>query len=314
MAAEKEDVGVVVICPNCKVRLKVADEKIAPEGTRFKCPKCSTVLLVKRPVPRVRPLNQSTVLASHEDPSVLEKLKTVLTADGYKVITASDGIAAMVNATKELPFLAVLGVSIPKIYGFEVCKRLKSRSETREMKVILIASIYDQNKYRRQPESYHGADSHIEGHEIETLLIGKIDALKGIPERTPAPSPEAGNPFQEAARTREMPGAGAGDRTTAEKEKPGQPLGQPQPSGANEMVEKANRLARTILSDIYLYSKAKVDEAIKKDTFHSTFAPELREGLKLYENRVSAEVRSTGDFYNEAVNNFIEKRRKELNQ
>jgi len=296
---------VVVICPKCKVKLKVADEKIASEGTRFKCPKCSTVLLVRRPVPKVRPLDQSTVLASHEDPSVLERLKTVLTAEGYRVITASDGIAALVNATKELPFLAVLGVSIPKIYGFEVCKRLKGRAETREMKIILIASIYDQNKYRRQPESFHGADGHIEGHEIETLLIGKINDLKGIPERTPAPSPEAGKPFQEAAKNREMPEAG---------EKPGQPLGQPQPSGPDEMVEKAKRLARTILADIYLYSKAKVDAAIKKDTFHSTFAAELREGLKLYEHRVSVEVRSTGDFYNEAVNNFIEKRRKELDQ
>jgi predicted Zn finger-like uncharacterized protein len=318
VAAEKEDVGVVVICPKCKVKLKVADEKIASEGTRFKCPKCSTVLLVRRPVPKVRPLDQSTVLVSHEDPSVLERLKTVLTDDGYRVITASDGISALVNATKELPFLAVLGVSIPKIYGFEVCKRLKGRPETKEMKIILIASIYDQNKYRRQPESFHGADSHIEGHEIETLLIGKINALKGIPERTQAPSPEAGKPFQEAAKTREMPEAGekpgASNGITTEKEKPVQTPGQPQFSVANEPVEKAKRLARTILADIYLYSKAKVDGAIKKDAFQSTFAAELREGLKLYENRVSAEIRSTGDFYNEAVNNFIEKRKKELGQ
>lgn len=306
----------VVICPKCKVKLKVADEKIAPEGTRFKCPKCSTVLLVKRPVPRVRPLDQNTVLVSHEDPSVLEKLKTVLTTDGYKVFTVSDGIAALVNATKELPFLAVLGVSIPKIYGFEVCRRLKSRPETRDMKVILIASIYDQNKYRRQPESFHGADSYIEDYEIETLLIEKINVLKGVPERSPAPSPEAEKPFEEAAKTREMPEAWEKpqDRTAAEGERSIRPLGQPQPSGKNELVEKAKRLARIILSDIYLYSKAKVDEAIKKDTFHSTFASELKEGLKLYEARVSAEVKGIGDFYNEAINNFIEKKRKELNQ
>jgi len=301
---------VVVICPKCKVKLKVADEKIAPEGTRFKCPKCSTVLLVKRPVPRVRPLDQNTVLVSHEDPSVLEKLKTVLTADGYKVIIVSDGIAAMVKATKELPFLAVLGVSIPKIYGFEVCRRLKSRTETKEMKVILIASIYNQNKYRRQPESFHGADSYIEDYEIETLLIKKINALKGVPEKTPAPSPEAEKPFEETAKTGEKPE----ERTAAAEERPVRPLGQPQPSEAGELAEKAKRLARTILSDIYLYSKAKVDDAIRKDTFHSAFASELREGLKLYEARVSAEVRSTGDFFNEAVNNFIEKRRKELGQ
>jgi predicted Zn finger-like uncharacterized protein len=306
---------VVVICPNCKVKLKVADEKIAPEGTRFKCPKCSTVLLVRKPVARVRPLNQNTVLASHEDPSVVERVRATLTAHGYKVLTAPDGIAAMVNATKELPFLAVLGVSIPKIYGFEVCRRLKSRAETREIKVILIGSTYDQNKYRRQPASFHGADGYIEDHEIETLLIGKIDALKELPKGTQAPSSAAEKPLEEAAKKTAMPQAGEdlAGRIAAEK-KQDLPLGQPQLLGAGDVVEKAKRLARTILSDIYLYGKAKVDEAVRNNTFRSTFAPELREGLKLYEHRVSAGVRASGDFFNEAVNNFIEKRRKEIGQ
>lgn len=300
----------VVICPKCKVKLKVADEKIAAEGTRFKCPKCSTVLLVRRPVPRVKPLDQGTVLASHEDPSVLERIKTVLTADGYRVITASDGIEAMVNATKELPFLTVLGVSIPKIYGFEVCRRLKSRAETREMKVILIASIYDQNKYRRQPESFHGADSYLEAHEIETLLIERVHALKEIPKSAPAPSPEAKKPLEETPKAGGMPEGGA----PAGEESPPQPFAQAPRSEENALVEKARRLARTILSDIYLYSKAKVDEAIRQDKFHSTFAAQLKEGLKLYETRVSAEVKRMGDFYKEAIDNFIEKKKNELNQ
>jgi hypothetical protein len=77
-------------------------------------------------------------------------------------------------------------------------------------------------------------------------------------------------------------------------------------------VERARRLARTIIADIYLYSKAKVDDAIKKDSFHKTFASELKEGFKLYENRVPAEIRGIGDFFNEAINNFIEKRKGEI--
>ncbi|KKK88694.1 hypothetical protein LCGC14_2740560, partial [marine sediment metagenome] len=39
----------VVGCPKCKVQLKVADEKIKPEGLKIKCPKCSTVLMVRKP-------------------------------------------------------------------------------------------------------------------------------------------------------------------------------------------------------------------------------------------------------------------------
>lgn len=41
--------GMIKECPQCKTRLKIGDEKIKPEGTRFKCPKCNTTFLVKRP-------------------------------------------------------------------------------------------------------------------------------------------------------------------------------------------------------------------------------------------------------------------------
>ena len=39
----------VVVCPKCKTRLKVDEGKIKAEGSRFRCPKCRTVLLVKKP-------------------------------------------------------------------------------------------------------------------------------------------------------------------------------------------------------------------------------------------------------------------------
>lgn len=300
----------VVICPKCKVRLKVADEKIAHEGTRFKCPKCSTVLLVKRPVSRVKPLDKGRVLVAHEVQSIRERVKSVLTAQGYIVITAVDGIEAMVTATKELPCLAILGVSIPKIYGFEVAKRLKSRPETKDIKIILLASAYDIKRYRREPESLHSADDYIEEHMIESSLIEKINALKGITEREPVVTPrDVKKTFEETVVKKSV-----AEKTTIVEEMPQQPFTKSLLVEMKEPVEKARRLARTILSDIYLYNKAKVDDSIKNNTFHKTFASELKEGLKLYEHRVPAEIRELGDFFNEATNNFIEKRKREFAQ
>jgi len=300
---------VVVICPKCKVRLKVADEKIAPEGTRFKCPKCSTVLLVKRPAVRLRPLDKLKILVAHEEPSIMEKITALLTTNGYKVISAKDGIEAMVHATKEMPFLAVLGVSIPKIYGFEVCKRLKGRPETKDMKIILIPSVYDMTRYRREPESLHDADDYIEEHLIEGSLIKKIEALKGT-----SPRESAGSSVDTGTIRGEKGGITETEKEKATPAKKGllQPSGETAQKEKGGEVERAKRLARTIIADIYLYSKAKVDDAIKKDSFHKTFASELKEGFKLYENRVPAEIRGIGDFFNEAINNFIEKRRREI--
>jgi predicted Zn finger-like uncharacterized protein len=317
----KEIEAMVVICPKCKTKLKVADERIAPQGTRFKCPKCSTVLLVKRPVAQVqaRPLDRQTVLVAHEDPAVMKSIESILTEGGFRVIPAGDGIQAMVNATKELPFLAILSVSLPKIYGFEVGLRLKKRPETSEIKIILVASPYDKDRYRREPASLHGADAYIEDHQLDELLIAKIASIRGgAGEKTgaaPAGKEESAEKRPAAPQT---PGTaiserGTGAETEKKEERPPQALPPAQkPAAAGDLVEKARRLARTIVADIYLYNKAKVDEAVIQGTFHATFASDLKEGLKLYENRISPEVKKQGDFFNEAITDFIAKRKKEI--
>ena len=79
---------------------------------------------------------------------------------------------------------------------------------------------------------------------------------------------------------------------------------------ADEAVEKAKRLARTIIADIYLYSSTKMEEAIKKNTFYTEFASDIKEGTKLYNGRVSQEIKNKGDFFREAIENFIENKKK----
>ena len=86
----------VVICPKCKAKLKVDDSKLSSAGSRFKCPKCSTILVVKKPAEHVKKVLDSTkVLLAHSDTAVLENARTLLQDQGYKVITSADGIDAM---------------------------------------------------------------------------------------------------------------------------------------------------------------------------------------------------------------------------
>ena len=77
-------------------------------------------------------------------------------------------------------------------------------------------------------------------------------------------------------------------------------------------MEKAKRLARTIIADIYLYSSTKMEEAIKKNTFYTEFASDIKEGTKLYNGRVSQEVKNKGDFFREAIENFMENKKKTI--
>lgn len=310
----------VVICPKCKAKLKVDDAKLSSAGSRFKCPKCSTVLVVKKPAEHIKKILDSTkVLLAHSNTAVLENARTLLQDQGYKVITSADGIDTMVKALKELPFLAVVEVSLPKIYGFEICKRLKSRAEMKDMKFILVPSTFDKSKYRREPVSLYGADDYIEAHDIPALLIEKINKLVSMPEegaekyqaaqKGAAPAPET-----QEIKT-EVPGIKPETRPEIRPEvgqPPVPPETKPSEAKTDEAIEKARRLSRTIIDDIYLYNSAKVMESIKNGNFYAVFAPELKEGQKLYENRISQEIRNRGNYYRDTIEEFISKKKKEL--
>ncbi len=280
----------IVVCPKCKVKLKIPDEKVSPEGSRFRCPKCTTVFLVKKAKKKFKELNKSLVLVAHQDDNVIKDCTDVLRAQGYEVLVSKDGIDAMVKAMKEHPFLVIIDVTLPKIYGFEVCKRIKERKETSDIKVILIGSVYDKDKYRRRPENLYGADDYIETHEIRELLIQKVKNLeagiKPTAERKLTPS-------EQKAPEKPQPTA-------------------PEPSSPDEGIERARRLVKTILADILLYNPEKVKEAILNGTFQEVFSAQLNEGLKLYNMRIPEHIRKQRDIFQEELQNFLESKKREF--
>ncbi len=308
----------VVACPKCKTKLKVDETRLSPAGSRFKCPRCATVLLVKKPTaaPARKELDKKLVLVAHERPELVQRISTVLQRNGYRVITSADGIDVMVKALKDLPAFAIVEVALPKIYGFEICKRLKSRPETKEMKVILVPSIHDRSKYRRDPSSLYGADEYLEEHHIEAELMQKVNKLAGVaveePEvpKRPAGAPEKKTP-QAPAAAQQAPAGAAGEPSSIKivvPEKKPEPA--PVAAAEGEDIERARRLSRTILNDIYLYNAAKVDEAIRNNEFEKVFSAELKEGLKLYDNRIPPDTKKKGDFFRETLTTFLASKKK----
>jgi predicted Zn finger-like uncharacterized protein len=298
----KEDKEVVVICPKCKTKLKVDEGKLTAGGSRFKCPRCATILLVKKPLPvQEKPVDNVKILIAHSNPAKTEEIISLLKQKGYMTITAADGIEAMVKAIKELPFLAVFEVALPKIYGFEVCKRLKLRPETKNIKVILVSSPYDKTKYRREPESLYDADEYIEEHRIAELLADTVEELR---------RPDYEKTERKVEKPSEAPVRQSVSRETEQHVEQVAPVKVTMPPDNEQKIERARRLARTIVSDIYLYNTAKAEESIKTDTFFQVFSAEIKEGRKLYENRIPLEVRSQGDFFRDVLKGFIESKKK----
>ncbi len=328
----------IVNCPKCKVKLKVDDEKIKPEGLKVRCPKCQVVLLVRRPPQppigsgqaappreeRYAPgeFNRKKILIAHDGEVIRTAIEDILKEAGYEVIPASDGVEAILKIEREQPFLALLDVALPKIYGFEVCKQVKSRPETKGTLIMLLASIYDATRYKREPESLYGADDYIEKHHIEDSLLLKIRQLiersgekpEGRPAEKTVERPVATPVLSQIIKT-EVEAVTFEKVVTRGEFKEEEISHEPAPSSIvidAAAIEKARRFARIIISDIALYNQRLVEEGIRNDNFYSLLGSEIHEGRKLYNSRVTDEIITHGDYYKQAIDEFIEKKRKTM--
>lgn len=70
---------------------------------------------------------------------------------------------------------------------------------------------------------------------------------------------------------------------------------------SQDELRAAQRLARTIASDMMLYHREKVIEGLKQDNLFEALAEELAEGQALYEERVSVELRARYNLLERAV-------------
>ena len=70
-----------------------------------------------------------TVLVVEDDGNTASLIALYLEREGFIPITAGDGEAGLALATTHRPDLVVLDLMIPKVDGWEVCRRLRQRSE-----------------------------------------------------------------------------------------------------------------------------------------------------------------------------------------
>ncbi len=83
------------------------------------------------------------ILIVDDNPANLRVLQTRLGADGYDIVTAADGEAALAIAHEALPDLVLLDIMMPKIDGIEVCRRLKASQQLGFTPVIMITAMAD---------------------------------------------------------------------------------------------------------------------------------------------------------------------------
>lgn len=107
-------------------------------------------------MPAMSDAKKSKILVVDDEPYIREFLRSVLTDEGYEVITASDGREALPIAVTEQPNLILLDIMMPDLNGMETCKQLRERPTTRNIRIIMLTG-YD-TRDRLEESILAGAD------------------------------------------------------------------------------------------------------------------------------------------------------------
>jgi DNA-binding response OmpR family regulator len=88
-------------------------------------------------------MSTTSVLVVEDDPSVRGLLQTLLSAEGYDVVTASDGLAGLVKATSNHPSLVLLDLMMPDLGGVRVLEEMRDDPELADIPVIVVTGKID---------------------------------------------------------------------------------------------------------------------------------------------------------------------------
>ena len=142
--------------------------------------------------------SKSTILVVDDNSQNLELLQAYLEDLRCKVITATDGLEAMKAVTQHNPDLILLDIMMPRMSGFEVCRRLKADPATADIPVVMVTALNELGDIERAVAV--GTDDFLSKpiNKLELLTrvksLLRVRHLKGELERTLAYLQEVDSP------------------------------------------------------------------------------------------------------------------------
>lgn len=115
------------------------------------------------------------ILVIEDEDALSTLLQYNLEKEGYRVVVAPDGEEGLLRVEEQSPDLVVLDWMLPKVSGIEVCRRLRSRHETRNLPIILLTARGEESDRVRGLDT--GADDYLTKPFSMTELIARIRAV-----------------------------------------------------------------------------------------------------------------------------------------
>jgi CheY-like chemotaxis protein len=156
------------------------------------------------PVPsgtRTRPL----VLVVDDEPEIRQLVERMLVSHGYQVALAVDGQDAIDQADALIPDLILLDAMLPKVHGFDACRRIKAGTRTRRIPVVMMTAIYKGWRFAQDARESYGAADYVEKPFRMEDLLQRVE--RAMRDAAAPPAGEEGTAQEHAdavAKAREL--------------------------------------------------------------------------------------------------------------
>ena len=120
-------------------------------------------------------LPQSTVLIVDDNPQNVELLLAFMESLPVKLEIAVDGVDALEKVAKHHPDLILLDIMMPRMSGFEVCRRLKSDPTTKDIQILMVTALNELGDIEKATEC--GTDDFVSKPVNKIELVTRVKSL-----------------------------------------------------------------------------------------------------------------------------------------
>lgn len=117
-------------------------------------------------------MGKTRILIVEDEPSIIRYLRADLEAGGYEVLVAMNGLDGLEIFERELPDLVILDIKMPKMDGFETCRRIRGQSQ---IPIIMLTALHSEEDKVKALDL--GADDFITKVYSQGELIARIKAV-----------------------------------------------------------------------------------------------------------------------------------------
>ena len=115
------------------------------------------------------------ILIAEDTPQAAELLEAFLAGHEYELAFATDGEQTLQKVASWKPDLILLDVMMPRLSGFEVCKRLRADPATHDVAILMITALDQHSDVERAVEA--GTDDFLSKPISKSELLRRIPAL-----------------------------------------------------------------------------------------------------------------------------------------